>query len=146
MRRAPVLSLALGVALALAPGAHADAVSLRDGRGDVILKKRGTALGKIRRGWLRVTHLSTGAAPQGVVRGCDWRRGRLSRVLECRGRYLSFYIYGGVWRLRLHGRGIDASGVVRGAVSLVGTAGTYELGDERVYAWPSVWRTFRLRS
>lgn len=130
--------------------AGAESFQLYHGVGNAIVAKRGAALGRVRRGTIRIVNLPEGPAPQGFVRGCEYRSGSWSGTLVCRGRDLRLLVHGGTWRLRLRGRGINVSGVVRGRLSLgplsaaVGSSGSYSIGDSPRRRWPSAWKTFRL--
>jgi hypothetical protein len=132
-------------ALTVARTAGAVSLELKGGAGYASISERGAVLGRMRRGRIVVRHLSSGAAPSGFVRGCEWRRGRLSGTLKCRGRDLRFYIHDGAWRVRLRGRGIHASGVVRGYLVLDdGTAGTYSIAGGTARRWPATWTRIAL--
>jgi hypothetical protein len=130
--------------------AGAESFQLYHGVGSAIVVRRGAVLGGMRRGKIRIVNLAGGPAPQGFVRGCEHRNGSWGGVLVCRGRDLRFLVHDGTWRLRLRGRGIDVSGVVRGRLSLgplsaaVGSSGSYSIGDGPRRPWPSAWQTFRL--
>ncbi len=127
-----------------------ESFELSRGKGQAIMAKRGAVLGTVGRGKIKITNLADGPRPKGYVTGCERRRGSWSGVLVCRGRDLRFYVYDGTWRVRLSGRGINASGVVRGYLSLgplserAGSSGWYAIGDGPFRPWPASWRTFRL--
>jgi hypothetical protein len=142
---------AAGEAATLATrSAGSEAFELDRGKGQAIVAKRGAVIGGVRRGKIKIKHLPAGPAPQGYVTGCERQYGSWSGVLVCRGRGLRFYVHDGTWRLRLRGRGINASGVVRGSLSLgrlsatAGSAGWYSVGGHGYRPWPPTWQTFRL--
>lgn len=160
MRHLRLLLLSAVLALTAAAAGEAATVSTRTagsesfelyyGVGDAIVTKRGAVLGRVRRGKIRIVNLPEGPAPQGFVRGCEHRSGSWSGVLVCRGHDLRFLLHTGTWRLRLRGRGINVSGVVRGRLSLgplsAGgrSSGSYSIGESPRRPWPSAWQTFRL--
>jgi hypothetical protein len=142
---------AAGEAAAIATRATgSQAFELYRGKGQAVVAKRGAVLGGVGRGKIKIKRMPGGPAPQGYVTGCERRYGSWSDVLVCRGRALRFYVHDGNWRLRLRGRGINASGVVRGYLSLgplpaaAGSAGWYSLGGRAYRPWPVTWQTFRL--
>jgi hypothetical protein len=159
MPRSLQLALAVGLALAAAAAASAGVLTtrvegsqsfeLKYGTGYAVVGTQGATLGKVRRGTIRVVNVPGGGAPSGFVRGCEARSGRLSGTLTCRGRYLSFYVHGGTWRVRLRGRGINVSGVVRGSLGLDradGGTGLYSIGDAPFRRWPATFTFFKLES
>ena len=145
-----VLALTVAAAGEAATSAGSDSFELYRGKGKAIVAKRGAVLGGMRRGKIKITHLPGGSAPRGYVTGCERRYGSWNTVLVCRGRDLRFYVYGGTWRVRLRGHGINASGVVRGYLSLgplsatAGSAGWYSIEGRAFRRWPLTWKTFRL--
>jgi hypothetical protein len=130
--------------------AGSQSFELYRGKGQAIVAKRGAVLGTVGRGKIKIKHVLSGPVPQGYVTGCERRYGSWSGVLVCRGSNLRFYVHDGKWRLRLRGRGISASGVVRGSLSLgplsatAGSAGWYSIGGRAYRPWPVTWQTFRL--
>lgn len=153
MRRPLLLTVLF--ALALAPGADArldrffaeggDSIALENGRGTaIVVSEEGAVLGTLGRGTLIVVDVRRGPPTDVEVSGCETRRRPNVRTLVCSGRGISFSVVGGAWRAVIRGRGINASAVLSGTVTLQGSAGTYSLrhADER--PWPQVARTFRL--
>jgi hypothetical protein len=161
MRRAPLFALAAGLALAAASTASAtppslaaaagtpgsESISLKNGIGFAVVWSRGAVLGRVRRGAITVIDIAGGGDPGGFVRGCERRSGGLATRLVCRGRDLSFYIHGGTWKVRIRGRGINASGVVRGTLGLDraddGT-GRYSIGGGSYRRWPAALRFLKI--
>lgn len=160
MRRALLFALAAGIALAAASTASAmpagllaastpgsESISLKKGVGYAVVWRKGAVLGRVRRGTIIVDDLPGGGEPSGFVRGCERRSGSISTRLACRGRDLSFYIHGGTWKVRIEGRGINVSGVVRGILGLDradGGTGRYSIGDDAYKRWPAALRFFRV--
>lgn len=156
-----------GLILGAAPPAHSAGLSaarvkggegleVTRGRGYVVLTNRGTAIGNVARGWIRVANLGGGRAPSGRVHGCERRSGRLTRQLSCAGTGLSFYVYGGTWRIRIKGRGISVSAVMRGKVGLARTGCTsrmfarkrctFRIGGGPRRRWPATLRFYAVRA
>lgn len=155
-----LLSTLASAALALAAAAFAEAaaatahaaggesVELSRGRGYVVLGTHGAALGNVARGWIRVLDVAGGGDPRGWVRGCERRSGRLAGRLRCSGGGLRFYVHEGTWRIRLGGRGINVSAVVRGRLGLDSagcTRCTYRISGGPPRVWPQTLRFFALR-
>jgi hypothetical protein len=114
-------------------------LSLENGRGTAIVRSReGSILGSVRRGRVR--------AVNGHVRGCETRRRLSRRTVLCIGNDLTFWATGRGWTITARGRGINASGVLKGSLTLQGTRGTYSLepggGNER--PWPRLRRTYSI--
>jgi hypothetical protein len=132
--------------------AGSESISLRWGHGYAAIARRGAVLGRMRRGSIRVAHLAGGGAPEGYVRGCETRSGKLATQLTCRGSDLRLYIHGGTWRIRLRGRGINVSGVVRGSLALDRADGCpeaackFRIGDAPERSWPATLTSFAVHS
>jgi hypothetical protein len=156
MRRLLILAAVTAAALASAAAAPAaevalrtpgaESFSLRNGTGRAIISRRGAILGRIAAGRLVVVDVEPGGAPAVIVRGYESREAPDEQTTVYRGEAMSFRIFGGTWRSRIRGRGIYVSGVVRGWLTLVGTRGTFAIGDGPYRPWPSTVRTFRLAS
>jgi hypothetical protein len=127
-------------------------ISLKYGQGYAVIANRGAVLGRMRRGWIQVSNIPEGGAPQGYVRGCEERSGGLGTRLTCRGAELRLYIHGGTWRIRMRGRGINVSGVVRGSLGLDRADGCpqdackYRIGDAPQRSWPATLIFFAVHS
>ncbi len=114
------------------------------------------AFGNVRRGWIRVTNIPGGGSPSGYVRGCESRSGRLSGRLYCAGARLRFWVEDGPWRIRIKGRGVNVSAVMRGTVGLDRTACTrrmfrnekctFKIGDRPARRWPATLKFFAVRA
>lgn len=123
-------------------------LALKNGRGYAIVTSRdGVMFANVGRGRIVVRDSRRGAQTAWKVSGCE-RRTRVTRRVICMGRNLSLSIVDGRWRVRLRGRGINASAVLQGSGILEGTAGTYAIGDpsddDAWHAWPRSARLFRL--
>lgn len=139
-------ALAVTASAARVPGS--EGVELFNGRGYAVLESNGSVLGKVRRGWIRVLNIGEGGVPEGWVRGCETRSGRLSGRLHCTGTGLRFYVYNGRWRIRIKGKGINVSGVIRGSVGLNRGACTrcrFKIGDGPRRRWPNTFRVYTVR-
>jgi hypothetical protein len=153
MRRLFLL-LALAVATALSAAAPASSAlartegsqsfSLRGGSGIASVWQRGALLGHLRSGRLIVIDLPTSGSPTVIVRGYETKKALNATTTEYRGRDMSFRIFGGTWRVRIRGRGIDVSGVVRGWLRLGGISGSYAIGDGDYRPWPVTPQVIRL--
>jgi hypothetical protein len=153
MRRV-LLLLTLAVATALSAAAPASSavartpgsqtLSLRDGSGIAAVWQRGALLGHLRSGRLIVIDLPAPGSPTVIVRGYESKKALNDATTEYRGRDMSFRIFGGTWRARIRGRGIDVSGVVRGWLRLGGVVGSFAIGDGDFEPWPATPQVFRL--
>jgi hypothetical protein len=125
-------------------------ILLEHGIGSAVIADRGAAFGKVASGSIRIVNLPGGGAPSGWVRGCETRSGRLAGRLVCRGSGLRFFIHGGTWRIRLRGRGINVSGVIRGSLGLDRRGAcsrcTFQIGDSAKRRWPATLTFYAVRS
>ena len=72
--------------------------------------------------------------------------------MEIRGRSIRCFIWsgedGGPWQAIMRGRGINASGTVKGSLTLdgvdAGPVGRYKIADRQWNRWPRRARTFEL--
>jgi hypothetical protein len=138
------LSAAAPASSALARTPGSESFSLRDGWGTASVWQRGALLGHLRSGRLIVVDLPAPGSPTVIVRGYETRKALNANTTEYRGRDMSFRIYGATWRVRIRGRGIDVSGVVRGWLRLGGVSGTFAIGDGDYQPWPATPQVFRL--
>jgi hypothetical protein len=132
------------------PGA--EAVELNHGNGRAVVTGRGALLVHIGRGRLRIVDRPGGGRPA-LSDTCRRRAHRVSRTtLEVRGRNVGCFIWsgagGGSWQAVMRGRNINASGQVRGSLTLdavnTGRVGTFRIGGGALRAWPRRVRTFAL--
>ena len=110
-------------------------LELRSGRGRAVVKSQGFFFGRVRRGRIVATENVT-------LRNCNRReKSESTGLVTCRGRHLRFLTAKSPWKVVLRGRGINASGVVRGCLVLDGAdsgdTGEYKIGDENEFKpWP----------
>lgn len=132
------------------PGA--EAVELHRGNGRAVVTGRGALLVSMARGRLRIVDRPGGGRPS-LSERCRSRAHRVSRTtLEVRGRNVGCFIWsgprGGSWQAVIRGRGISASGQVRGSLTLdavnSGRVGTFRIGGGGLRPWPRRVRTFAL--
>jgi hypothetical protein len=153
MRRLLLLVLSGVFALVAIPAAHsataaafrtagAESLSLLDGRGEATVSRRGSLLMRVGQGRIRVTDLPGGKPPNV---SCDRAGTRVSSsTVVYRGAGVSCRVFGGPWRVGMRGRNIDASGVVRGYLTLAGTRGRYSIGGAAYRRWPTTTTRFKL--
>jgi len=109
------------VGTAGAAGPTAGTLSVEGGRGVVTLELRGSVLGLLGSGSLRVTDLSPRDRYQPNVTGRKLVQLRVGpRTVVYRGQGLRFRVLGGSFRIVAHGGGIALSGVGWGWVTLDG--------------------------
>ncbi len=110
-------------------------LSVEQGKGVVMLEIRGSVLGRLTSGSLRVTDLTPRDRYTGLVVGRKLTQERVApRMTLYRGQGLRFRMVGGGYRIVVRGTGIDLSAVGRGVVSVQGErklpgddAGVYSL-------------------
>jgi hypothetical protein len=116
------LAVAAAAAVVSAGAAENGLLSVDQGRGVVTLDVRGSVIGRLANGTLRVTDLTPRDPFGEIVYGknllAEERVG--PRTVLYRGQGLRFRMIGGRYRIRVAGTGIDVSAVVRGIVSLDG--------------------------
>jgi hypothetical protein len=143
MRKLILLACSIVIVAAFAvasAGAALDppgSLSVHQGRGVVILELRGSVLGRLGNGTLRVTDLTPrdpfGEIVTGKNLSAEERIG--PRTVLYRGQGLRFRMLGGRYRIRVVGTGIALSAVGRGVVQLDGearadeTTGLYSLTE-----------------
>jgi hypothetical protein len=128
-------------------------LELRSGNGRAVVTGRGSLGLNIRSGRLRIVDLPQAGTPNLTSR-CRRRARRVSpTTLEIRGRNIGCVIWsgedGGRWQAILRGRLIDASGKVRGSLTLDavdrGPTGRFSIGaDGSWHDWPRRARTYAL--
>ena len=155
MRRLLLFATLFSVVLAFAPAAQAAeridlrqfagtntaAVALVNGSGIAkIVRNSGAVLGSVREGRIAVT-APRGQRPHVSLSGCDSRRRPNRRTIVCSGRGLYFSTRRDR-RIALRGSGINVSAVMRGRVTLKGTAGRYSIESVGSGSWPRIFRTW----
>jgi hypothetical protein len=117
-------SIAAAVAVVGSAGAaqpNAGMLSVDQGRGNVLLDLRGSVLGRLGNGTLRVTDHTPRDRFGAIVFGRKLVEERLGpRTFLYRGQGLSFRMLGGGYRIVVRGSGIAVSAVGRGTVGLDG--------------------------
>jgi hypothetical protein len=128
-------------------------IELRSGNGRAVVTGRGSIGLNIRSGRLRIVDLR-GAGRPNLTDRCQRRARRVSpTTLEIVGRNIGCVIWsgetGGRWQAVLRGRLIDASGKVKGSLTLDGVrrgpTGRFSIGaDGNWSSWPRHARTYGL--
>jgi hypothetical protein len=124
MRKAFLLLVLAGLAAlpaaALAVNAATSPLSISDARGSVVLKGRGTVIGRVDRGTIVVRDLTPMDTSEPLTFNCDDETFRGSATV-CTGDRLRFRMIGGGWQVSIKGIGVDVSAAVsRGSVTLDG--------------------------
>jgi hypothetical protein len=115
------LAAFLGAGISLAAEPATGTLSVEHGRGAVMLDLRGSVLGRLAAGTLRVTDQTPNDRFAALVVGRKVTQERLGpRVVVYRGVGLRFRMLGGAYRVNVRGVGIDLSAVGRGVVVLDG--------------------------
>ena len=148
-----LIVLAVALAAVAAPTAGAQTLdrsleaggtlSLRDGVGTADVVARGGILGQIARGRVLIRDLPDRVGTDVNVWGADWKRVVDSRTTVYGGTGLRFRALGGAWRVRIVGRGIDASAAGRGEVTLRGARGTFSIDGGSYRSWPEDATTYQ---
>lgn len=127
MRKLAIISCAFAAALAALAGLagaaepNVGALSVERGKGVVMLDLRGSVLGRLTSGTLRVTDHTPGDRYGALVVGRKLTQERVGlRTVLYRGQGLRFRMLGGGYRIVVRGIGIDVSAVGRGVVVLDG--------------------------
>jgi hypothetical protein len=132
---------AVPTAAASTPGSVS--LEFREGAGVAKVRFRGNFLGHVVQG--RVI-----ATSNVILSGCEYRRRLADGRNLCRGTGLNFRTPSYVgWRLTVGGRGISASGFVRGCMTLdavdVGLPGSFRKGTNPAWRpWPRTATSYRL--
>ena len=138
MRKLLVLLCAFGVfalaAVAWAAEPAAGTLSVERGKGVVMLDLKGSVVGRIATGSLRVTDLTPNDRYTAVVSGRRLTQERFGpRTVLYRGQGLRFRLLGGGYRMVARGSGITVSAVGRGVVVLDGEP-RFDGDDAGVYS------------
>jgi hypothetical protein len=135
-------------------------LSIRDGRGSVVVHARGAVIGQLlrleRHGKLVIEDPVEGDGSGPKVVGADWYRERPDGTLVYGGKAIRFRLIGGRFVLRItNAVGLQLSVVGRGRVTLdgagsleqgVGSDGVYSLNDEEPQSLPDEATTFPLQA
>jgi hypothetical protein len=153
---ATVAALAAGVADAAfarvpvaARTAGSEYFELQKGNGRAAVARRGSIIVSVRRGRIRIVDLAGGGRPRPTCRPRP-RRIR-SNAVEVKGRNIRcavFSAHGGPFQVIVRGRGIFASGRVRGSLTLdgvnTGYRGRFQIGNGSWRRWPVRAHTYGL--
>lgn len=102
-------------------GSSDGTLSVRDGRGIVVVSGRGGAIGSFAKGSVTITDPIDGDGTGPIVMGDDYPpKERDADTTTWRGNRVRFRIIGGTFTIRLQGRGINLSFVGKGTVKLNG--------------------------
>jgi hypothetical protein len=142
MRKLSLLACSIVALAAIGGSARAaepdvGVLSVEGGKGAVMLDLRGSVLGRVASGTLRVTDQTPRDRYAALVVGRKLTQERIGpRTVVYRGQGLRFRMVGGGYRIVVRGTGISLSAVGRGVVSLDGErrftgedAGVYSLED-----------------
>jgi hypothetical protein len=137
-----VIAIALASAVPAAGRTAERGIELAEGSGRATLALRGAVLGVLGQGRLTVIALAGRDRAEIFVEGFAWVR-RDGNTMVYGGKGIRFRVFRGSWRIRMVGRGINASAVGRGLVGLAGS-GRYALSGGDFVSWPSEYQLIRL--
>ncbi|MCC6224005.1 MAG: hypothetical protein IT201_11020 [Thermoleophilia bacterium] len=143
---ASLTAAALCLATVASPAAAArggTGIELVGGSGLATLSLKGAALGTVARGVLTIRERSGSAEVEILVHGYDWERELSNGGMLYGGEGIRFRVFGGAWRLRVQGSGINVSAVGRGFAGLRGS-GRYSLAGGPYLRWTATYRTIEL--
>jgi hypothetical protein len=118
-------------------------VQFAEGAGVAKVRLAGNFFGRVGRGRIVATR-------NVIVSGCASRRPVSEALMECRGRRITFRAQAStIWSVRLSGHRINASGFVRGCMTLNGVDGSdpgrFKIGQyAALRAWPRTATTYTL--
>jgi hypothetical protein len=128
MRRTLLLTAllaALTVPVALAADTPGDGtLSVKRGRGTVVLKLKGTVIGRVRNGRVQVKDFRPFDANDPKLTGCSRQRWIGATIQVCKGRNVGFRVENGRFNVDVRGSGISISAVGRGPVAVDGAGDT----------------------
>jgi hypothetical protein len=145
--------LAAAVTPAFAVPPSDGTLSVREGRGMVQLKSRGTMIGKINRGRVVVTDANPYDTRRPIVLGQERTVYKSAKMAIYSGRDIRVRVTGGLTTVRFEGRGIELSAVGRGHGSIEGAGdpaqglfydGVWSLNDEEYSSLPDSPTAFQL--
>jgi len=158
MRKLLVLFLILLVVPAAAygrsdPKPPDGTLSIREGRGMLMLSARGSITGRFERGKLTITDPNPYDSKRPVVYGATKTTYRGARTTVYQGRSIRFRLIGAQYTLRIEGRGIFLSAIARGRGTIDGAGdttagifydGVWSLNDEEYHSLPDEPSGFQL--
>lgn len=139
---AAALCLAVAVSPALAARGETG-IELAGGSGLATLSLKGAALGTVARGVVTIRERSASGEVEILVHGYEWERELPDGSMLYGGEGIRFRVFGGAWRIRVQGSGINVSAVGRGLVGLRGS-GRYSLAGGPYKRWTAAYRTIEL--
>jgi hypothetical protein len=129
------------------------ALSIREGRGVVVLMAKGSITGRFERGKLTVTDPKPYDSRRPVVYGASRTTYRGARTTIYQGRNIRFRLIGAHYTMRIEGRGIFLSAIARGRGMVDGAGdpaagifydGVWSLNDEEYRSLPDEQTGFQL--
>ena len=129
MRRILPLTIALAaltVPAALSADTPGDGtLSVKRGKGSVVLKLKGTVIGRVKNGRVQVRDFRPLDVNDPVLTGCIPRIRRIGAGISvCKGRNVGFRVVDGRFNVTVKGSGISISAVGRGPVTVDGVGDT----------------------
>src|SRR5712692_6020698 len=103
-------------------------LSVRDGRGMVVVTARGAVIGSLAQGKITIVDPIDGDGTGPIITGEDWSREVSDTTTTWGGKKVRFRLIGGFFKIRVVGRGINLSVVGKGTATLNG-AGTLDDGS-----------------
>ncbi len=147
---AVLLLAAFTVPAALSADTPSDGtLSVKRGRGVVVLKLKGTVIGRVTNGRVQVKDFRPFDSNGPVFTGCKLKRPSLG-VTVCQGRNVGYRVADGRFNTNIRGSGISISAVGRGTVMLDGTGeqgladGVMSVDDQPYQSLPDVATTLTL--
>lgn len=128
-------------------------LSIREGRGVVVLQARGSITGRFERGKLTVTDPNPYDSKRPVVYGASKTTYRGAKTTIYQGRNIRFRLIGAHYTMRIEGRGIFLSAIARGRGMIDGAGdveagifydGVWSLNDEEYHSLPDEPTGFQL--
>jgi hypothetical protein len=154
MRRLLIFAVLIALAVPATSGARArgpndGTLSVRDGRGTIVISARGGVIGSFARGSVTISDPVDGDGSGPIVTGEDFPPiERNETTTTWRGTRVRFRIIGGAFRIVVRGRGINLSVVGKGNVTLNGAGtgddGTYSINGEEYTSIPDFLFPFAL--
>jgi hypothetical protein len=103
-------------------------LSVRDGRGTVVVSARGAVIGSFAQGKITIVDPIEGDGTGPIITGEAWSRDLSDTTTTWGGKKVRFRLIGGFFKIRVVGRGINLSVVGKGTGTVNG-AGTFDDGS-----------------